>query len=124
MIMSMIKRPLSTGGLVCSVALALFGANDAAAGKYTDTKSPIWQVGQINSALSDACQGGKFNQLVVQENNIGYIGDQGRGVTGMAMKGWNLYDPQDLAEDNVTYHFHNDGYSDCRVYVARLKARR
>jgi len=109
---------------LAALALVLFGVNTAEAGQYATSRSPIWQVGQINRALSDACQGGFFNQLKVQNHNIGYIGDEGRGVTGMAMKDWNLRDPQNLAEGNVTYHFYNDGYSNCRVYVARFRSRR
>lgn len=107
-----------------ALALALFGVQTADAARYATSRSPMWQVGQINRALSDACQRGLFNQLIIQNINIGYIGDEGRGVTGMAMKGWNLRDPQARAEVNVTYHFYNDGYSNCRVYVARSKPRR
>ncbi len=109
---------------LAALALLLFGIDTVDAGQYATSRSPMWQVGQVNRALSDACQSGFFNQLKVQNYNIGYIGDDGRGVTGMAMKGWNLRDPRALAEGNVTYHFFNDGYSNCRVYVARFRQRR
>jgi hypothetical protein len=36
----------------------------------------------------------------------------------MGKKGWNLDDPLGLARDGFTYHFFNDGLSDCTVFVA------
>lgn len=94
----------------------------AGSGKFTRTKQPYWSVGQYNDALSDACQRHSFNQKKIQNLNIGYSGASGRGVTGIATREWNLYDPGGLAEVNITYHFFNDGYSNCKVYVARLRA--
>jgi hypothetical protein len=96
----------------------------AGSGKYTTTDYPYWQVGQYNDALSDACQRHLFNQKKIQNLNIGYKGDSGMGVTGIATREWNLVDPMGLAEPNITYHFFNDGYSNCKVYIARLKRRR
>ncbi|MHA1598153.1 MAG: hypothetical protein ACTSV1_05465 [Alphaproteobacteria bacterium] len=110
--------------LAAALAVGVFDVPDAGASQYTMSRSPIWQVGLLNKALSDACQRGTFNQLKIQNINIGYIGAEGRGVTGAAMRDWNLRDPRRLAEGNVTYHFYNDGYSNCRVYVARFKPRR
>ena len=89
--------------------------------KYKNTKQPYWGVGQYNSALSDACRRHEFNQKKVQNLNIGYSGKRGMGVTGIATQAWNLHDPRGLAEVNITYHFFNDRYSNCKVYVARFK---
>ena len=112
--------------MVIGVASALMLAQNAFAGsgKYTRSKLPYWDVGQFNSALSDACQRHTFNQKKIQNLNIGYSGEMGRGVTGIATREWNLHDPEGLAEDNITYHFFNDGYSNCKVYIARLKVAR
>jgi hypothetical protein len=41
-----------------------------------------------------------------------------RGMTGVAKYGWNLHDPRGKALPDMTYHFINDGYSDCKVFVA------
>lgn len=107
------------------LALLMLG-DPAAAGsaKYTVSKQPYWNVGQYNGALSDACRRGIFNQKKIQNLNIGYLGDKGMGVTGIATREWNLSDPTGLAEPNITYHFFNDGYSNCKVYIARLRPRR
>ena len=89
--------------------------------KHMNSKQPYWSVGQYNKALSDACRRHEFNQKKVQNLNIGYSGETGKGVTGIATQGWNLHDPNGLAEGNITYHFFNDRYSNCKVYVARFK---
>ncbi|NQU56379.1 MAG: hypothetical protein HQ513_04030 [Rhodospirillales bacterium] len=96
----------------------------AGSGKYTTTKLPYWDVGEYNDALSDACRQSLFNQKKIQNLNIGYSGNAGMGVTGIATREWNLSDPKGLAEPNITYHFYNDGYSNCKVFIARLRPRR
>lgn len=93
----------------------------AGSGKHMNSKQPYWSVGQYNEVLSDACKRHEFNQKKVQNLNIGYSGKTGKGVTGIATQGWNLHDPKGLAEDDITYHFFNDRYSNCKVYVARFK---
>jgi len=89
------------------------------AAKYHKTQHPIANVGTLNPELSVACQHHTFNQLNVQNLLIGYAGKKGRGITGIATKTYNLRDPMGLARDDTTYHFFNDGYSDCQVYSAR-----
>jgi len=112
--------------MAIGVASALMLAQNAFAGsiKYTRSKAPLWDVGQYNSALSDACQRHTFNQKKIQNLNIGYSGEIGKGVTGIATREWNLHDPAGLAQVNITYHFFNDGYSNCKVYIARLRPAR
>jgi len=116
----MVKRA-ALGGFV---ALAFSAVAVAGSGKFTTTKLPYWDVGQYDDALSDACRGSLFNQKKVQLLNIGYFGKNGMGVTGIATREWNLSDPMGLAKPNITYHFFNDGYSNCKVFIAHVKPRR
>lgn len=110
-------------GAAGALTLALAVPVDAGSRKYSRSKHPYWAVGQYNEALSNACRRSVFNQKKIENLNIGYSRERGKGVTGIAMLGWNLRDPQGLAEPNVTYHFFNDGYSNCKVYVARMRPR-
>lgn len=96
----------------------------AGSAKYMRSKQPYWGVGQYNSTLSDACRRHEFNQKKIQNLNIGYSGKTGRAVTGIATQEWNLHDPGGLAKVNITYHFFNDRYSNCKVYVARFRKAR
>ena len=109
-------------GAICVLTLGEIAY--AGSTKYKSTKAPYWGVGQYNSTLSDACRRHEFNQKKVQNLNIGYSGKIGKGVTGVATQTWNLHDPRGLAEGNITYHFFNDRYSNCKVYVARFKRAR
>ena len=77
-----------------------------------------WLVGDYNRKLSRACQRREFSQKRQFRYMIGFIGKEGRAITGIATATWNLYDPKRLAAKNMTYHFYNDGYSDCAVYVS------
>ena len=100
------------------------GSAWAGSGQFARTNSPYWHVGQYNDTLSEACQRNFFNQKKIQNLNIGYYGETGMGVTGIATRDWNLRDPRGLAEPNTTYHFFNDGYSNCKVYIAKVRPRR
>jgi len=111
--------------LVCILCVfTLTGTVFAGSGKYKNSKQPYWGVGQYNRILSDACRRHEFNQKKIQNLNIGYSGKIGRGVTGIATQAWNLHDPRGLSEVNITYHFFNDRYSNCKVYVARSRRAR
>lgn len=106
-----------------ALALAVFGLAAAHAdavikGQYATSKQPLYQVGDLNQKLSNLCRQGLFKQRRVLRLSIGYKGDKGQGITGIAQKDWNLYDPKGVAEQDRTYHFFNQGYSNCRVYVA------
>ncbi len=105
-------------------ALGFSATGFAGSGKFTTTKLPYWAVGEYNEALSQACRQSAFNQRKIQSLNIGYYGKVGMGVTGIATREWNLSDPTGLAKPNITYHFFNDGYSNCKVYIAHMRPRR
>lgn len=111
-----------SAGLALGAALFLCAADASAAnrvkGEYANTKQPIRNVGELNSELSHLCRRGLFKQRKLLRLSIGFIGPNGQGVTGVAQKGWNLYDPTGAAEAERTYHFFNQGFSNCRVYVA------
>ena len=108
--------------LVVVTALLLGAACAPAAAKskrHAVSHSAHRQVGRFDARLSQECRHKRFNQKRRHRLYIGYVEGEGRGTTGIAKLGWNLHDPQGLAKHGVTYHFHNDGYSDCRVYTAR-----
>lgn len=88
--------------------------------QYGRSAAPFWDVGEPDSDLTRLCRRGRFNQRANNSYYIGYIGgaNPGRGYTGIAKRGYNLYDPEGRAAPGFTYHFFNDGYSNCKVYVA------
>ncbi|MEQ8194705.1 MAG: hypothetical protein RIB59_09480 [Rhodospirillales bacterium] len=104
-------------GLV-SAALAFVSVPSAHAVQYATSKSPYWRVGDVNKDLSSLCQRRLFNQMRHMSLHIGYIGGVGKGITGIAKKGWNLHDPTNVGVPGLTYHFFNDGYSNCKVFTA------
>ena len=87
-------------------------------GEYANTQLPVYRVGDLNGKLSRLCRRGLFKQRKILRLSIGYTGKAGKGISGIAQRGWNLYDPTGAAADERTYHFFNQGYSNCRVYVA------
>ncbi len=99
-------------------AMVLMCSGDAAADSYARSNSPYWKVGRLDPALTRACRKLQFNQRNAFGTSIGFSGERGRGSTGAAQKDWNLDDPLGLARDGLTYHFFNDGLSDCTVFVA------
>lgn len=108
---------------LAALALLAFSAADATAanrvkGEYAQSKSRVSQVGQYNAKLSRLCRRGQFKQRKVLRLSIGFVGPNGRGITGVAKPGWNLYDPTGVGDPKFTYHFQNQGYSSCRVYEA------
>lgn len=108
-----------------SVLVAIYASDNAvAADRYAVSQSPRWEVGRLDPALSQACRRLEFNQQQDHRIYIGYAGKVGTGTTGVGKKGWNLRDPHGLAEAGITYHFFDDGYSDCRVFVSGGRAGR
>lgn len=85
---------------------------------YATTTSGASLVGSLNSDLSAACRNQQFNQLRPYHIVIKFKGNSDTGISGMATTNWNLYDPVGLAQPFMTFHFFNDGYSNCRVYVS------
>lgn len=100
------------------MAFVLAEPSAGAADPYARSPSPYWKVGRLDPALSQACRRLQFNQLNAFNTFIGFTGERGRGTTGVAKKAWNLNDPLGLARPGMTYHFFNDGLSDCAVFVA------
>ncbi|MBB4267941.1 hypothetical protein [Roseospira visakhapatnamensis] len=88
--------------------------------QYGRSTAPFWQVGAPDTDLSKLCRRGQFNQKSHEGYYIGYYGKEnpGRGYTGIAKQDYNLFDPTGKAKPDVTYHFFNDGYSNCKVYAA------
>ncbi len=115
------KIARSAAALFFVFVLALAGlvpAPPLAAGEYAQSKRPYWDVGTLNVSLSGACRRGVFNQIKPFRLTIGFRGRQGMAIVGIAKMGYNLYDPTGLAQPGFTYHFFNDGISNCRVFIA------
>lgn len=109
--------------LACTMFGLAFGIADAQAdgrikGQYVTSASPLYKVGTLNPKLSTLCRQGLFKQSRILRLSIGYKGKKGQGITGIAKQNWNLYDPTGASIPDRTYHFFNQGYSNCRVYVA------
>jgi hypothetical protein len=108
-----------SAALLSALLLPFVGIDPAAADRrHAVSRSPYWQVGRFDPALSEACRRFRFNQERPLRLYLGYAGEPGSGTTGVARRGWNLRDPEGMAKAGLTYHFFDDGYSDCRVYVA------
>jgi hypothetical protein len=114
-------RAAAPGLAVLSLVLGIGSA--AADQRYAVSLRPYWQVGQLDPELSDACRRLRFNQERPFRLYVGYAVRLGAGITGVARRGWNLRDPEGLAKFGLTYHFFDDGYSGCRVYVAGRPSR-
>jgi len=104
--------------LMSCLSADLAMATQRTRGQYATSKQPYWKVGTLDKKLSSACQRGEFRQRKDLSYTIGYHGKKGQGVTGIALQNWNLIDPKKLSKPNITYHFFNQGYSNCRVYVS------
>jgi hypothetical protein len=118
---------ISTWAAMALVLLPALGVNHAEAAKqnrYATSKSPYKSVGDLDRELTSACRKGVFKETKSLSLTIGYLGDKGYGITGVAKKGWNLYDPLNKAKPGVTYHFLNSGYSNCQVFTATPKGGR
>jgi hypothetical protein len=105
-------------GLTALILSDTASAQKGVPGEWAQTKSGIYKVGDYNAELSRLCRQGIFRQRKLLRLSIGYLGDKGYGITGIAQQGYNLYDPTGASEPNRTYHFYSQGYSNCRVYVA------
>ena len=110
-------------GLMAVILTGLALTSDASANRtkrqYATSQQAYWRVGQLDPVLSKACRKGEFGQRKLKLLTIGFIGVRGRAQTGIAKTGWNLVDPNRLAQPKTTYHFFNQGFSNCMVYKAR-----
>jgi len=124
-----LPRRAFVAGLAALLSLGLAAGLPTASGhareagqtlQYGRSAAPFWEVGEPDSDLTRLCRRGRFNQRANNSYYIGYIGgaNPGRGYTGIAKRGYNLYDPEGRAAPGMTYHFFNDGYSNCKVYAA------
>ncbi|MGC2857329.1 hypothetical protein ACM64Y_17810 [Novispirillum sp. DQ9] len=111
-------RPLLAAAALVLVAATPAGAYDAEPRRYATSTAPYWSVGTLNQDLSRLCQQGRFNQKRIGEMYIAFIGEEGKGITGIAKTGYNLYDPENKADPAKTYHFFSDATTNCKVYVA------
>lgn len=119
----MFNRPSFVLALVVLAAVGAVAAPAPASAQgaiYAWTNDNFWKVGRLDKELSALCRRNAFNQVQKNRLKIWYTGKDniGRGMTGVAKYGWNLHDPRRVAVPDVTYHFINDGYSDCTVFVA------
>lgn len=85
---------------------------------YAKSTAPYWEVGRRDNDLSRLCQIGLFNQKYINRMYIQFAGKEGRGITGIAKRTWNLADPLGNALEENTYHFYRDGTSQCVVFVS------
>jgi hypothetical protein len=111
-------RWLAPCAIAAIATMMLASSGDAAADANGRSSSPYWKVGRLDPLLTQACRKQQFNQRHAFSASIGFAGTRGRGSTGAAQKDWNLDDPSGLARAGFTYHFFNDGLSDCTVFVA------
>ncbi len=105
--------------VVAVVTVILATGDSADAGRYARSDRPFWHVGHLDANLTTACRRSQFNQIHDQRHHIGFTGEEGQGTVGFAKLGWNLRDPSGLARPGITYHFFNDGHSNCTVYIAK-----
>ena len=112
--------------LASMFSIAAAATASAESGREQDavSPSPYWRVGAYDEKLSEACRRRAFGQRLQYRYTIGFVGEKGQGLTGIASSEWNLYDPEGLAKPGLTYHFFGEGYSNCRVYVAKPKKKR
>lgn len=102
---------------VLGLSLLVFYAKAVYGGPYAyAVNSRISQVGVLDRDLSKLCRLNLFNQKKKLTKYIFYY--KNKALTGIATKEWNLRDKRGKAQDQITYHFYNDGWSNCLVYRA------
>lgn len=103
------------GGVLLATLPA--GAVDINPRQYGYSSDQFYKIGNMSQELSKLCRVGQFNQRRIGEYYTAFGGDS-RNILGIAKKNYNLYDPTGKADEAKTYHFYNDGTSQCKVYVA------
>src|ERR1700722_4642029 len=84
-----------------------------------DSASPYWDAGTRSPTLSRACAIGRFNERQIGRYIVRlHAKNGGAAVLGVAKgTGVNLDDPDHMAKPTEDYMFHDDGTSNCEVYV-------
>jgi hypothetical protein len=99
----------------CAIATA--GAAEAREVVLT-SKSPYWQVGVRDDALSRACSLNQFGPQHPGELTARFNGPEGGALLDVAKgTGVNLRDPNHLAKPTEDYFFRNVGTTSCEVLV-------
>ncbi len=81
------------------------------------TDLPFWEIGTVDKKLSTLCSTARFNQVDTNRVTVGFNGQLGGGVLGVALgDGYNLYDPTRAARPGDTYFFHRDRTGQCTVF--------
>lgn len=109
-------------GLVLLVAwpsVTHAGPKESGVNKVVRTGLPYWQVGNINKSLSRMCSLGYFNQRVPYLISGHFSGVKGSAMVGAAKgSGYNLWDPQKIADDRFDYWFFRDRTNSCIVFTS------
>lgn len=102
----------------CALLPGIAVAYDEHSTQWGTSTDPYWKVGARDNALSLLCRQGTFNEVRLNYYYISFVGKDGRGIVGIAKVGFNLRDPAGKGDPTKTYHFYEDGTSDCAVFVA------
>lgn len=110
--------------LAVALTILLLAAPAARAAQTVLTsKSPYWQVGVRDDALSRACALNEFTPAHPGDFLARFIGPNGGAVLDIAKgSGLNLNDPKHLAKPTEDYFFRNVGTTSCEVLVGGRKS--
>lgn len=107
---------------ILALTLAVVAGAAQAGQTVITSKSPYWNVGVMDEALSRACAVGRFGLRNANRYIARFTGSDGAGVLGIAKgSGLNLLDPGHLAKPNEDYFFYAHGTTSCAVYVGGRK---
>ena len=109
--------------VIILLPLLCIAAAPSSAGEVVLTsKSPYWQVGVRDDALSRACSLNAFGPLHPGDLVARFTGPEGSALLDVAKgTGVNLRDPKHLALPNEDYFFRNTGTTSCEVLVGGRK---
>ncbi|MSP88834.1 MAG: hypothetical protein EXQ92_08495 [Alphaproteobacteria bacterium] len=89
------------------------------------TDMPFWEIGTVDKKLSNLCSTARFNQVDTNRVTVGFNGQVGAGVLGVARgDGYNLFDPTRAARPDDTYFFHRDRTGQCTVFFWNAEERK
>jgi hypothetical protein len=108
--------------ILLSLLLCVAAAKADAGEIVLTSKSPYWQVGVRDDALSRACSLNEFGPLHPGDLVARFTGPEGGALLDVAKgTGVNLRDPKHLALPNEDYFFRNVGTTSCEVLVGGRK---